>query len=168
MSILQQLHATVNSSDTNIYCFTDGACINNGKKYAKASWAFIFPHDETLNHNGLVPSHSTNNRAEIIAIIKAIECYISHNFSKPLYIFTDSQYVIDCIYKWIQSWKKNGWKTFKNKPVDNKDLLEILDKLILQHNIHIQWIPAHTNQNDWKSIYNHKVDKLAKQLLSHK
>ena len=39
---------------------------------------------------------------------------------------TDSQFIINCITKWVANWKKNGWMTAKGKPVKNKgDLIEL-------------------------------------------
>jgi ribonuclease HI len=164
MNILTQMNISLGSLyDKQFSCFTDGSCIHNGKKNAKASWAVIFPDNEELNNSGIVEI-ATNNRAEITAIINAI--HIAKNFSnKPLYIYSDSQYVIKSMTIWIKKWKLNGWLTLKKKPVENKDLFLILDKLIQQNSIHFIWCKSHTDKNTWESINNDKVDKLAKFLL---
>ena len=40
---------------------------------------------------------------------------------------TDSQYVRDGITKYINNWKRNGWRTAAKEPVKNKDLWQRLD-----------------------------------------
>jgi len=42
-------------------------------------------------------------------------------------IHTDSQYLRDGIMKWINNWKRNGWRTADRKPVKNVDLWQRLD-----------------------------------------
>ena len=41
-------------------------------------------------------------------------------------MYTDSQYLIDCVYIWIPSWRFNFWRTKDGYEVKNKDLLELL------------------------------------------
>ena len=40
---------------------------------------------------------------------------------------TDSQYVRDGITKYINNWKRNGWRTAAKEPVKNQDLWQRLD-----------------------------------------
>ncbi len=75
--------------------------------------------------------------------IKTRKYFVSHNRQKTrrytqqnkkknqkvLHIYTDSQFVIDAATKWIHRWKKNGWKTMEGKPIQNQDLIVMLDEL---------------------------------------
>ena len=48
-------------------------------------------------------------------------------------IHTDSQYLRDGIMKWINGWKRNGWRTADNKPVKNVDLWQRLEEALERH-----------------------------------
>jgi len=143
----------------NINIYTDGACINNGKKNAKAGIGIYISDDFTISEKliGL----STNQRAELYAILKALLVIDILNY-KNINIYTDSMYSINCITKWVKGWKKNGWKDSKKKNVKNKDLIDNIDKIYSKYNhIHFNHVQAHTNKTDIHSICNDKADKLA-------
>lgn len=155
-------------SDEKTFCvFTDGSCLNNGKKNATAGYAIIWPYLEQLNYSSKLKGHATNNRAEYSAIIKALEVAAIYdpNYMKKLYIYTDSELLINSITKWMDKWKKNGWKTANKKDVLNKDLLLQIDDLLKLRNVEFKHVEAHTDKNDWVSIWNDKVDKAAKKTI---
>lgn len=105
----------------------------------------------------------TNNRAELHAIYQAIIRVIKNYTFDIFNIYTDSQYSQKSLTEWIINWKKNGWKTSKNKPVDNQDLIKKIDKYLQKYKnkINIQWVRAHTGNTDTHSINNKKADILA-------
>ena len=70
---------------------------------------------------------ATNNAAEIQAVTKAVTTAGANAVSK-LKIKTDSQFVINCVTKWMSGWKRKGWKTAAGHEVINKADLMILDK----------------------------------------
>ncbi len=72
---------------------------------------------------------TTNNRMEMQAAIAALQYLESSGQSYPITLYTDSEYLINCVTKWVKSWKKKDWKKADGKPVQNQDLLEILDSL---------------------------------------
>lgn len=39
-------------------------------------------------------------------------------------ILSDSNYAINCVTKWFQKWRDNGWLNASNKTVENRDLIE--------------------------------------------
>lgn len=47
---------------------------------------------------------------------------------------TDSMYLCDCMTKWINKWKYNGWKNCRGNTVANKDMIQKLDRLIRNMN----------------------------------
>ena len=159
----------IEKSQDTIECFTDGACINNGKKYAKASYAIVWPlfpnNDIGASLDGNI---QTNNRAELTAIIEAFRVVeiIDPSNSKTLKIYTDSELCINSLTKWISGWKRNGWKTKNKEDVSNRDLLETIDKLMIKRKHIFEHVRAHTGKQDYKSINNDKVDRLAKQFLN--
>lgn len=61
-----------------------------------------------------------------------------HYSAKEVNLYTDSQFMINCITKWIQKWKKNGWKLSTGEAVKNKSDLMYLDALCSQ--IKVNWV----------------------------
>lgn len=128
--------------------FTDGACINNGKSNARASWAAVFPENPALDISGLLDDPiQTNNRAEFMAVIKALEVS-----SGPIHIYTDSLLVLKV--------SKGEWNAKKNL-----DLVEKLKKLTNGRDVEWTHVMAHTRRTDWCSTWNDVADKRAESLL---
>ena len=140
----------------NITVYTDGAC--SGNPGAGGWGVFIILEQETKKlHGGVL--NTTNNQMELTAVIKALS-YIDDNYTTPIdaiSIYTDSQYVKNGITTWIKTWEKNGWKNSANKPVKNKQLWLMLQKLTNDKNILWNWVKGH-NGNE----YNELVDSLAR------
>jgi ribonuclease HI len=107
--------------------YTDGACTGNP---GPGGWGtVVYFHDGSVHEMGDSSQHTTNNKMEMQAAIAALEFFKSSRQTEPITLYTDSKYVIDCVTKWVKSWKKNGWKKADGNPVQNQDLLEILDQL---------------------------------------
>ena len=79
----------------------------------------------------------TNQRAELMAAIVAIQQAIKHN-AGTLTLYTDSKYVINCVTSWITNWKKNGWKNSKKESVKNIEDIKLLDSLCSKHTV--KWV----------------------------
>ncbi|CAM6096836.1 unnamed protein product [Calypogeia fissa] len=133
------------TDESQILVYTDGACSNNGKDGAVGGCAVVFkgrkPTDEVKKGilsfrledrgpTGIAYKH-TSNRAELRAVIGALQ-FRSWNGEgyKDLVIATDSEYVEKGATEWISAWVKRGWKTSQNKEVMNRDLWELLFKLV--------------------------------------
>ena len=147
--------------------FTDGACINNGKHNAKAAYACVWPnHPELDGGEPLPPSETqTNNRAEYRAFMHALtqaRLVLDPSLERTLVVYTDSKLMIDSFTKWIQGWKRKGWRKADNSPVANIDLLMTIDELMQHRKVTFHHVRAHTGKQDWESIHNDKVDKLAR------
>ena len=101
--------------------------------------------------------HTTNNRMELTAVIRALEA-----LKRPVEarLFTDSEYVRRGITEWVSSWKARGWKTADRKPVKNQDLWEELDRLAAQHSIQWHWVKGHSGVPG-----NERVDRLANEAI---
>ena len=126
-------------ADGLVQVFTDGACSGNGYKGAKAGVGVWFNHGHASNVAAPVVGRPTNNCAEIEAAIAALYSARAAGVSK-LCINTDSQFMINCVTKWIKGWKKNGWKTAQKEEVKNKEELIKLDSLLSKDSaITVQW-----------------------------
>lgn len=131
--------------------YTDGSCLNNP---GPGGWAAILVwggHEKVLS--GGEPE-TTNNRMELMAAIMALEA-----LTRPVEVTltSDSIYLRDGITKWINGWKKNGWKTAAKKPVANQDLWMRLDEAIKPHQIKWAWVKGHAGHP-----MNERCDELAR------
>ncbi|CAG8516780.1 10916_t:CDS:2 [Funneliformis caledonium] len=109
--------------------WTDGSARSNGKDEARAGVGVYWGENDPRNVSERLPGpRQTNNRAEIMAVIRALETCPDNNV--PLEIRTDSKYTINAYTSWIPRWEKdNKWKTANNKDVENKELFQRLVKL---------------------------------------
>ena len=135
--------------------YTDGACSGNP---GIGGWGvvIIINNNKTINLNGGL-INTTNNQMELTAAIEALKYFKKKSI---LNLFTDSKYVKEGIETWIINWKKNQWKTSSKNPVKNKELWIELNKQIVRHTVHWQWVKGHAGNE-----YNEKADYLARKFI---
>ena len=117
----------------DILVFTDGGCLFNGKKDAKAAFAVYFGDNDPNNFGKSFTDEPSNQKAELLAIQKALEIMFHCETYSPdsrVIICSDSMYSINCLTKWYDNWVKNGWKTASKQPVKHKDLIVSCKALI--------------------------------------
>jgi len=135
-----------------IKIYTDGSCIGNP---GTGGWAaIIFLNEKKIKIKGK-KKNTTNNQMELMAPIKALK---KIPVGKKVQIYTDSKYVKMGITEWINSWKKNNWKTYSKKKVKNKDLWKELDHLSEKYQIKWLWIKGHSG-----NVINEEADQLARE-----
>ena len=144
-----------------IHIYTDGSCINNGKVNASAGIGIYFGKNDPRNLSAKFLNKPSNQRAELYAIIKAIQLLTLNEIKIGVIIHTDSMYSINCITKWYDGWRKNNWRTYKKKRVKNLSLIQKLHEMIHKHNIQLKHVYSHTHRNDTHSKGNNYADKLA-------
>lgn len=120
-----------------ITIFTDGSSLGNP---GPGGWGTIIWNKgkkEVVEMGGHNPK-TTNNRMEMSAAIEAL-AYLESLDQEELSItvFTDSQYLINGITKWVYGWEESGWVTKKRESVLNKDLWQIL--VNKTRNLEIEW-----------------------------
>lgn len=146
--------------------FTDGACPQNGRKTSKAAWACWFPEAQSLSASGRVPEgeDQTNNRAELMAIQQAVHILQRNGYeSSDVVVYTDSQYCIDCLTKWIPGWVARGWKTSSGTDVLHRDLIQDISGRLTKFKSHrFVHVRAHTGGEDDLSRQNDRVDRMAR------
>jgi ribonuclease HI len=134
--------------------YTDGACTGNP---GPGGWGTVVYFDDGSVHEmGDSFQHTTNNKMEMQAAIAALEFFKLSAQTQPITLYTDSEYLINSITKWMPGWKKKGWKKSDGNPVQNQDLLEILDQL---NSRLIQWqhVRGHSG-----NIGNERCDAIAR------
>jgi ribonuclease HI len=134
--------------------FTDGACSGNP---GPGGWGAILRWNGTEKELSGGEAETTNNRMEMMAAIKALE-----SLKRPVKarLHTDSQYLKGGITKWINNWKRNGWKTAAKKPVKNVDLWRRLEQAAAAHDVEWHWVRGHMGHPE-----NERADELARNAI---
>lgn len=128
--------------------YTDGSCISG-----KAGIGVFFGDGDSRNLSEPLPvgQRQTNQRAEVVAVIRALETVQD---STPVHIYTDSRYVIGAATDWMQHWKTSGWKC------TNADLFKRLDGLLsTREEGSIKWVHVFGHSGNYG---NDMADRLAK------
>jgi len=156
-------------NDELIHVYTDGSCINNGKKNARAGWGVYIPSTASrssyIKLNGIINGKQTNQVAELTALIKAYEILeeeIDNN--EQIIIHTDSIYGIRCCTTYGEKCEKCNW--IKKKPIPNQELVKKAYYLFKnKNNIELKHIKAHTGKQDEHSLGNEMADELANEAI---
>jgi ribonuclease HI len=163
-SLLNEKHEPIQIESDTFIIYTDGACKNNGTHRRDDARGGIGVHFSQKNKKTfkdlsiqLTIENPTNNKAELMAIEKALETCIQSNIKEKIVIFTDSEYSIKCITLWYPKWLKD--KKLNGKA--NIDILQRIDLLMKQIQVQFRHINSHTNRQDEHSIGNSIADKLA-------
>lgn len=175
---LEPVESTPEIISRTFKVWTDGSCFDNGKKKAMGGIGVFF-HDDSPNNISeplVVEKGSvTNNKCELEAVRRAILSVVSQkdfHYDDTILVYTDSQYLINSINKWSDTWSKNGWtrKNAKGKkiPVKNVELIKNIKGLCVKYKVILTHCKAHTNfQGDIGSpeyviwYGNKKADELA-------
>lgn len=114
--------------NSGVSVWTDGSCLNNGKLNATSGIGVFYRIGDSRNTSSSLPSgRSTNNRAELCAILYALCTNLG---SENVTIHTDSQYSINCVTTYRKKWENNSWKTADGKPVEWSGIIRYIHTLI--------------------------------------
>ncbi len=130
-----------------IEIFTDGASSGNPGPGGYGAILRSGAHYKELSEGY---RKTTNNRMELLAVIKALEALKNPN--QQVMIYSDSKYVIDAIEKrWVYGWLQKGFKDKKNK-----DLWLRYLELAKLHQVKFTWVRGHNGHPE-----NERCDVLA-------
>lgn len=159
-----EISKVLNGEDAykNIIIYTDGSCIRDGDaKKVYCGYGIVIPDLNLKIAEPLNDTKLTNNRAEMRAILHAIELVSEEQKAvKRLCIFTDSQYCKYIFQGTGARYEKDGFMK-DGVEVPNKDMIIIALSYIRKYNIVILKVRAHTDGTDVHSTYNDFADKLA-------
>jgi len=150
--------------------YTDGSCINNGKKTSKGGIGVAYPDAPSESFGEPLPTdvHHTNQTAELHAIYVGLERLktITSTSERVVRICTDSEYSINCLTTWVAGWRRKGWKTAEGKDVVHRVAVEqILKSLEGFHGYTFVHVKAHTGADDEDSKWNDVCDRLARKAV---
>lgn len=146
-----------------VHVYTDGSCLNNGRSNAMAGYGVWFGPGDSRNVSSFLRGRQTNNRAELTAILVALEKLVSelHDGTR-IVIHTDSEYSMKCFGKYGRTAESRQWKGFDGTEIPNRDLIERGVPLFRKyHNVSLRYIKAHTGDSDQHSQGNAMADQLA-------
>jgi len=135
--------------------YTDGACTGNP---GPGGWAaIIIDGSRRRELSGAVPA-STNQRMELTAVIEGLRALDGRRRAT---VHSDSAYVVNCFHdRWYVRWRQNGWMNAQKKPVDNRDLWEVLIGLAERHDVAWRKVAAHSGVP-----LNERADRLAREAI---
>jgi ribonuclease HI len=130
-----------------ITVYTDGAALGNPGPGGYGAVLMYGNHRKELSAGY---RRTTNNRMELLAVIKALEALKKPNLE--VHIYTDSRYVQQAVSKgWVFGWEK---KSFKDKK--NPDLWQQFLPLYRRHRVILHWVKGHAGNPE-----NERCDELA-------
>lgn len=95
-------------------------------------------------------SLTTNNRMELLAVIKGLEAIRWEN--AEVHVYSDSSYVVNAVNKgWLDNWQRKGYAKVKNP-----DLWIRFSALYKKHRVSFHWIKGHAGHPE-----NERCDALA-------
>lgn len=128
-----------------ILAWTDGSARPTNPGYG--GWAYVLDHHPTATVDvefSWMPFGTTNNLAELTAILKCLQRALRLKVHTPLIIYSDSQWSVNSI---------NGDYNVRR----HKELIAEIQGLMVEiQDVKIQWVRGHAGQ-----AYNELVDKLA-------
>ena len=130
-----------------IIIFTDGAAKGNP---GPGGYGVVLQTDKYKKELSEGYRLTTNNRMELLAVIKGLEA-LKFKGSEVV-IYTDSKYIADAVNKgWVFQWER---KAFRKKK--NSDLWKRFLKIYRQHNVTFKWVEGHSGIEG-----NERCDRLA-------
>jgi ribonuclease HI len=132
--------------DSDVDIWTDGACSNNGKANAKASWAFVAGEHEEA---GLVDGKQTNNRGEALSIYYALR-WAAEKGVRNVRLHSDSQITLHGVIK------------HPEKVKENRDIFQKIHDVVNENNLSIDYVKVLGHSGD---VNNERADRLATSLV---
>lgn len=121
-------------------------------------WGAILMCDNAKKEISGGKKDTTNNIMEITAVIEGLKLL---KYPCEVEIYSDSAYVVNAYnQKWIEGWKKNGWKNSSKEEVKNRELWEELDSLVNTHNVTFIKVKGHSDNE-----LNNRCDELARNAI---
>ena len=136
-----------NSSRPRIFLYTDGASSGNPGPGGYGVVLKCAGHEKEMS-GGF--ARTTNNRMELLAVIKGLEAIKWRNAEVEVY--SDSSYVVKAVNEgWLLNWERKGWKKVKNP-----DLWKRFLNVYRMHRVAFHWLKGHNGHPE-----NERCDRLA-------
>ena len=138
-----------------VILYTAGACSGNP---GPGGWGAILMYKENKKELSGGKKDTTNNIMEITAVLEGLKALKN---DCEVEVYSDSAYVVNAFNaKWIDNWKKNGWKNSQKEEVKNKELWQELDALVQRYKVKFNKVKGHSTNE-----YNNRCDELARNAI---
>lgn len=130
-----------------IYLYTDGASSGNP---GPGGYGVVLKCAGYIKEMSEGFSLTTNNRMELLAVIRGLEAIRWDN--AEVHVYSDSSYVVKAVNEgWLENWKRKGFAKVKNP-----DLWIRFSQLLGRHRVAFHWIKGHAGHPE-----NERCDALA-------
>lgn len=130
-----------------IFLYTDGAASGNP---GPGGYGVVLKCDGHMKEMSEGFCLTTNNRMELLAVIKGLEAIKWDN--AEVHVYSDSSYVVKAINEgWLENWVRKGFAKVKNP-----DLWKRFVPLLRKHRVAFHWIKGHAGHPE-----NERCDRLA-------
>lgn len=130
-----------------IYLYTDGASSGNP---GPGGYGIVLKCGDKCREMSGGFSMTTNNRMELLAVIKGLEAIRWEN--AEVHVYSDSSYVVNAINKgWLETWRRRNFARVKNPDLWIR-FLNVYEK----HRVAFHWIRGHAGHPE-----NERCDALA-------
>lgn len=130
-----------------IFLYTDGAASGNP---GPGGYGVVLKCGEARKELSGGFSRTTNNRMELLAVIRGLEAIRWEN--AVVEVWSDSTYVVKAITEgWLETWVAKNWKKVKNV-----DLWQSFLPLYRSHRVTFHWLKGHAGHPE-----NERCDRLA-------
>lgn len=126
--------------------WTDGSCEPNP---GPGGWAWV---DSLGNEHYGWERSTTNNRMEMMAILKALQ---AQSNGTRITVYSDSQYCVKGLTIWRAGWKRKNWRR-KGEEMPNRDLWLALEEQMNRLEVSVKWVRSHNGNEK-----NERADELA-------
>lgn len=147
-----------------IRVFVDGGCRGNQTEDNIGGWGVVLEWQGKRKELSGSEKCVTNNIMELRAAIEALKSIKKKDI--PVYVYSDSAYVVNGIETYIYNWMSKGWKTTNGDEVKNKDLwIELMLEKIKFFWVKFFQVKGHSDNegnNRADELVNLAMDKLLK------
>lgn len=131
--------------------WADGACSGNP---GPGGFGVVLEGPEGAEEWSRGYRNTTNNRMELRGAIEAL-ARVPRGAQAVMH--TDSRYVVDAIEKrWVDGWRKRGWRKADGGEVKNVDLWVALSEAMAGKSVRFRWVEGHAG-----NVHNERCDRLA-------
>lgn len=114
-----------------INIWIDGVCKGNP---GPGGWGVLIHREDGPVELSGSEGSTTNNRVELLALIKALEYFES---GVSMVIHTDSEYLERGVNTWMDAWRRRGWKTSHGTPVQDMDMWKSIHELVKNNTVRV-------------------------------
>lgn len=136
LAVAARLHPQLPIDDDRaVHIFTAVSC---SAKTGRGSWGVVLRY---RRHVKIISGDARKTTGNRMHILSAIEGLAALKKRYPVHLYTWSGYLRDGAEKWLDRWRRKGWKTEGGEQVKHRDLWERLGRLLQKQPINWHLAP---------------------------